>query len=177
MSDPRAAAALRVILGGVVQVLFVCTGNICRSPLAEAIFTHYVRQAGLEGRYVVDSAGLDGWHEGEPADPRTCHVGGRHGIAVPSIARRFQAADFERFDVILAMDRGHLAALRSRAPAAHRDKIRLMRDYDSPENHGRDVPDPYYGGPDGFESMYRMLAVSCRRLLDALEERTGRAHP
>jgi protein-tyrosine phosphatase len=153
---------------GATRVLFVCTGNICRSPLAEAIFTHYVREEGLEERFVIDSAGLDGWHEGEPADPRTCDVGEVHGIPVPSIARRFQARDFERFDVIVAMDRGHLSALRSRAPEGSRQKVHLMRDYDHPENHGRDVPDPYYGGPEGFERMYQMLAVCCRNLLDAL---------
>jgi protein-tyrosine phosphatase len=159
------------------RVLFVCTGNICRSPLAEAIFSQYVRDAGLDDQFVIDSAGLDGWHEGQPADPRTCDIGQAYGIAVPSVARRFQARDFDRFDVILAMDRGHLDALRSRAPAAHRDKIHLMRDYDAPENHGRDVPDPYYGGPAGFDSMYHMLAVSCRNLLDSLKDRAGSAHP
>jgi protein-tyrosine phosphatase len=151
------------------RVLFVCTGNICRSPLAEAIFTHYVREDGLQDRFTIDSAGLDGWHEGEPADPRTCAIGTAHGIDVPSIARRFASADFDRFDLILAMDRGHFAALRSRAPAAQRDKVHLMRDYDDPAHHGQDVPDPYYGGPAGFESMYRMLAVCCRNLLQSLK--------
>lgn len=152
------------------RVLFVCTGNICRSPLAEAVFAHYVREEGLEDRFVADSAGLDSWHVGEPADPRTCHIGQTYGVPVPSIARQFQAEDYERFDIILAMDRGHLQALLSRAPARHRHKVRLMRDFDEPAHHGRDVPDPYYGGPAGFESMYRMLAASCRNLLESLKQ-------
>ena len=152
------------------RVLFVCTGNICRSPLAEALFAHYVQQDGLADRFAIDSAGLDSWHVGERADPRTCRVGQSYGVPVRSIARQFEAADYERFDLILAMDRGHRRALLSRAPAAHRDKVRLMRDYDDPVNHGEDVPDPYYGGPDGFESMYQMLAVCCRNLLESLKE-------
>src|SRR5438045_2714344 len=118
-----------------VRILFVCTGNICRSPLGEAIFAHYAREAGLAERFVVDSAGLGGWHVGEGADPRTCHVGRVHGIDVPSVARQFEPADYERFDLILAMDRGHYDALRQRAPKAHQEKVRLMRDYDAPENH------------------------------------------
>jgi protein-tyrosine phosphatase len=152
-----------------VRVLFVCTGNICRSPLAEAIFAHYVREAGLEQEYVVDSAGLSSWHVGESADDRARHCGERHGIPVPSVAREFKARDYDRFDLILALDRGHRQVLLSRAPDADRHKVRLMRDYDQPENQGRDVPDPYYGGDEDFESVYQMLAVCCRRLLDSLQ--------
>jgi protein-tyrosine phosphatase len=154
---------------GITRVLFVCTGNICRSPLAEAIFAHYVKQAGQEKRFVIDSAGIDSWHEGEGADPRTCSVGAKYGVDVPSIARQFDPGDYEHFDVILAMDSGHLSVLRRGAPKAHQDKIRLMRDYDRPENRGLDVPDPYYGGAEGFEKMYEMLSVCCRNLFDSLQ--------
>jgi protein-tyrosine phosphatase len=159
-----------------LRVLFVCTGNICRSPLAEAIFVHEVAQQGLSDRFVVDSAGLDSWHVGERADPRTCRVGRAHGIDVPSIARQFEAGDYERFDLILAMDRGHQRALLAQAPARHRGKIHLMRDYDEPAHRGEDVADPYYGGPEGFEAMYRMLAICCRNLLESLKA-SGSARP
>jgi protein-tyrosine phosphatase len=158
-----------------LRVLFVCTGNICRSPLAEAIFAHYVRDDGLGERIFADSAGTDGWHAGENADPRTCGIGRKYGIDVPSIARQFEPGDFERFDLILAMDRGHYKTLRARASQAQRDKVRLMRDYDVPEHRGADVPDPYYGGAQGFEEMYQMLAVCCRNLLDSLKVRVASA--
>jgi protein-tyrosine phosphatase len=152
-----------------LRVLFVCTGNICRSPLAEAIFAHYVREEKLTKSFSADSAGIGAWHTGEPADPRTCEIGARYGVDVPSIARQFERQDYERFDLILAMDHSHFSALSSKAPDAHRHKLRLMRDYDRPENRGTDVPDPYYGGPEGFESMYQMLALCCRNLLESLK--------
>jgi len=154
------------------RVLFVCTGNICRSPLAEALFAHYVRALGLEDRFACDSAGIDSWHVGDPADPRTRRVAAAHGVDVPSIARQVRSDDFDRFDLIVAMDRGHLRALQSRATPDPRATLQLMRDYDRPENRGRDVPDPYYGGADGFEAVYQMLALCCRTLLDALKEKT-----
>jgi low molecular weight protein-tyrosine phosphatase len=158
------------MIGTPVRVLFVCTGNICRSPLAEALFRHYVREERLEDQFVIDSAGLDSWHVGENADPRTCQIGRAYGIDVDSVARQFEAADFERFDLILAMDRGHFRALTARAPARHREKVKLMREYDDPEHQSKDVPDPYYGGAEGFESMYRMLSVCCRHLLESLRK-------
>jgi protein-tyrosine phosphatase len=155
-----------------MRILFVCTGNICRSPLAEGLFAHYVRKEGLEGRFVVDSAGIDSWHVGEGADPRTCGIGRKYGVEVPSIARQFEPRDFERFDLILAMDQGHFRSLSSRAPEPYRAKVHLMRNYDAPENHGRDVEDPYYGGPEGFEAMFEVLSLSCRNLLESLKATT-----
>ena len=156
--------------GAAYRVLFVCTGNICRSPLAEALFIHDVEEKGLGHRFLADSAGLEGWHAGDRADPRTRRVAEGHGVPVPSIARKFENHDFERFELILAMDRGHLAELQSRAPARYLDKVRLMRDHDQPEGRGKDVPDPYYGGPEGFESVHRLLARCCHNLLESLEE-------
>ena len=149
------------------RVLFVCSGNICRSPLAEAIFRSLVDEAGLTGRFVVDSAGTHAYHEGEKADPRTRNVGRRHGLHVDSIARRVVNEDFDRFDLILAMDRGHRGELRARAGAARHAAIRLMREFD-PQARDQDVADPYYGGEEGFETMYAVLVPACRGLLDSL---------
>jgi low molecular weight protein-tyrosine phosphatase len=149
------------------RLLFVCSGNICRSPLAEAVFRDLARKRGVHDHFQVDSAGTHGWHEGEPADARARSVGAAHGLSVDSIARPVKTSDFESFGLILAMDHGHLRELRSRCPAAHRGKIRLLREFDGEDTPG-DVPDPYYDGVEAFESVYRLLDASCRRLLDAL---------
>jgi low molecular weight protein-tyrosine phosphatase len=149
------------------RLLFVCSGNICRSPLAEALFRDFARAEGLADQFELDSAGTHDFHEGDRADPRTRRVGERHGVVVDSIARPVKDSDFRNFDLILAMDRGHLRELRERAPKAERDKIRLMRDFDEP-GRGADVPDPYYGGEDGFENIFTMLSTCCRNLLNAL---------
>jgi len=149
------------------RILFVCSGNICRSPLAEAIFRDQVRALGLEAQFQVDSAGTHGWHEGERADPRARRVGAAHGVSVDSIARPVRTSDFESFGLILAMDKDHLRELRSRCPAAYRGKIHLMRDF---EGGGTDleVPDPYYEDTSTFERVYEMLQKSCQGLLRAL---------
>ena len=149
-------------------VLFVCSGNICRSPLAEAIFRHQAEAAGLEGRFAIDSAGTHGWHEGDPADPRARRVGQRRGVKVTSIARPVVASDFERFDLIVAMDRGHLRELRGRCPTSLRSRIRLMREWDDPQDGDHDVPDPYYDGEEAFERVFDLLETCCRRLLAEL---------
>jgi protein-tyrosine phosphatase len=150
-----------------MRLLFVCSGNICRSPLAEALFAHLARERGVLERFALDSAGTHSYHEGDRADPRTRRVAARHGIEVASIAREIRDSDFASFDLILAMDRGHLRQLRSRSPERHQHKIALMRSYDR-EGAAPDVEDPYYGGLDGFERMYEVLAVCCRNLLEAL---------
>ena len=152
------------------RVLFVCSGNICRSPLAEAIFRHLVEEAELGVDFEIDSAGTHGWHEGEPADPRALRVGRKRGIEVASIARPVESGDFGRFDVILAMDRGHLRELRARCPAPLRDRIRLMREYEEPRGRGQDVPDPYYSGEEAFEEVFDLLDNCCRGLLEELRE-------
>ena len=150
-----------------MRLLFVCSGNICRSPLAEAIFKAQAQAAGLADRFKVDSAGTHGYHEGDAADPRTRRVGRRHGLTVDSIARPVIDADFDRFDLILAMDRDHRRELTARAGPGRTAKVRLMRDFD-PGARSQDVPDPYYGGEDGFEQMYSILEPACRGLLESL---------
>lgn len=151
------------------RVLFVCSGNICRSPLAEAIFKSLVAEAGLSSRFVIDSAGTHGYHEGDQADPRTRRVGRLHGLEVDSIAREVISEDFDRFDLIIAMDRGHRRELLARAGARRTATIRLMREFD-PHARDQDVADPYYGGEHGFEAMYAVLVPACRGLLDSLRQ-------
>ncbi len=148
------------------RLLFVCTGNICRSPLAEAIFRHQADLAGRGSDFEVDSAGTHGYHEGEPADVRARRVGAARGVSVTSIAREVRDADFERFDLILALDRGHLRELQRRCPPPLRDRIRLMREFGEPT--GGDVPDPYYAGDDAFDEVFDLLDVCCRGLLAEL---------
>jgi protein-tyrosine phosphatase len=150
------------------RLLFVCSGNICRSPLAEAIFKSQAKESGLAAKFDVDSAGTHGYHEGEAADPRTRKVGRKHGIDVDSIARAVRDDDFDRFDLILAMDRGHLSELKSRAGAGRRAQIRPMLEF-HPAAKSQDVADPYYGGEAGFDAMYETLVPACRGLLDSLK--------
>ncbi|MEO8499338.1 MAG: low molecular weight protein-tyrosine-phosphatase [Vicinamibacteria bacterium] len=151
------------------RILFVCSGNICRSPLAEAIFKSLAEEARLGSHFTVDSAGTHGFHEGDRADPRTRRVAHKHGLDVDSIARPVVDEDFDRFDLIIAMDRGHRRELVSRAGAGRSPTIRLMREFD-PDAGDQDVADPYYGGEDGFENMYSVLMPACRGLLESLRD-------
>ncbi|HUF37915.1 MAG TPA: low molecular weight protein-tyrosine-phosphatase [Anaerolineales bacterium] len=152
------------------RILFVCLGNIVRSPLAENLFAHLAEQAGMGGRYQVDSAGTGGWHAGEQPDVRMRQVAAGRGFDYDGSARQFTPADFDRFDWIIAMDasnRMNLAALaRTEADV---DKIRMMRAFDPAGSSDDPVPDPYYGGIDGFERVYDIVERSCRGLLEALE--------
>ena len=154
------------------RVLFVCMGNICRSPAAEGVFLHLLAEAGLEDCFTVDSAGTGGWHVGHRADRRMLAAAERRGIHLPSRARQIEAADLQRFDHILTMDADNLAAvqrLERQAPGGARispltDHCRRLR---SPE-----VPDPYYGGDHGFERVLDLLEDACAGLLeDLLQER------
>jgi protein-tyrosine phosphatase len=149
------------------SILFVCLGNICRSPLAEGVFADVARQAGRGGEFHLDSAGTGAWHVGSPPDRRSIAVAASYGIDITrQSARQVEPEDFSSFDLLLAMDRSNLADLRARAPEAAHDRIHLFLDYCS--GLPRDVPDPYYGGPDGFENVYRMIREASESLLSRL---------
>ncbi len=157
-----------------INVLFVCLGNICRSPMAEGLFIHKVKEAGLDERIRVDSAGTGGWHVGERADARMRRVASQHGVDLPSRARKITVQDFKEFDYILAMDGRNLKDIEAKAPQRgdHPANIYKMRHFD-PQAKGADVPDPYYGGPQGFEEVYQMLDRSTNQLLASIREETG----
>lgn len=155
------------------RVLFVCLGNICRSPAAEGVFLHLLAEAGLSDVFAVDSAGTGSWHVGRPADPRMLEAARRRGIHLPSRARQIEAADLQRFDHILTMDADNLAALHQlqrRAPgtASIRPLVVHCRRLRAPE-----VPDPYYGGPEGFERVLDLLEDACAGLLETLRRERG----
>ena len=157
-----------------VRVSFVCLGNICRSPTAEAVMRHLVAEAGLGDRIEIDSAGTGDWHVGEPRDRRSSAVGKKRGIPLQGRARQFVPVDFARFDYVLAMDNQNLATLRALAPdEAARAKVRLLRSFDPTSPAGADVPDPYYGGPQGFDEVFDICARACRGLLAEIRRRHG----
>ena len=152
------------------RVLFVCLGNIVRSPLAENMFIHLARQAGKGHKYEVDSAGTGGWHTGDHPDYRMRQVAARRGFEYDGAARQVRRDDFTGFDWIIAMDHSNYTDLLSLAPDANAEKkVRMMREFDPRGGRDSAVPDPYYGGIDGFEHVYDIVERSCRGLLAALE--------
>lgn len=155
------------------RVLFVCTGNICRSPTAEGIFSKLVRDAGLHETIVADSAGTHGYHVGEPPDKRTCQAATRRGYDLTHLrARKFERADFHRFDLVLAMDRENHAHLARVVPPGEGHKLKMMMQY-AKNFREVEVPDPYYGGARGFELVLDMLEDASRGLLEAILEKKG----
>lgn len=156
-----------------MKLLFVCTGNICRSPTAEGVMRRLAHAASLAVE--VDSAGLGGWHAGEPPDPRTVRHARTRGYDLTSLrARQLADADFVFFDRIYAMDQGHLRELSRLAPPLHRGKVSLFLDVTAPGpggQLGREVPDPYYGGAEGFEEVLDLVEEGCRALVAELAAR------
>lgn len=152
------------------RLCFVCLGNICRSPTAEGVMGHLVAAAGLTGRIEVESAGTAGWHEGDRVDRRTRAEAERRGIDLSALrGRQFRAADFSRFDLVLAMDHENEVDLAQLAPDDDaRASIALLRAFDPDAGPDADlaVPDPYYGGEDGFAAVFDMVDKACRGLLD-----------
>lgn len=151
------------------KLLFVCLGNICRSPAAENIMNHLVQEAGLSEMITCDSAGTSSYHLGSPPDSRMASATRQRGIPVDGTARQFQRSDFEEFDLILAMDQENyqnILALDSQG--RYRDKVKLMCDFCT-HHQEREVPDPYYGGPEGFNEVINLLLDACQGLLQKLK--------
>lgn len=148
------------------RILFVCLGNICRSPAAEGVFRTLVAKAGREQDFVISSAGTLGYHAGSLADPRMRRAAGKRGYALTSRARQFEQADFHRHDLILAMDGDNLRSLLSQGRTdADREKVRSFCDFCVRMVHYKEVPDPYYGEAEGFEEVLDLLEDGCTGLL------------
>lgn len=154
-----------------ISVLFVCLGNICRSPMAEGMFRQIVEDAGVSSQFHIDSAGTGSWHIGRPPDPRAQQAMASRGIDISSQrARQIEREDFYRFDLLLAMDRSNYYRLLTLAPDVCEEKVRLFLSY-APEIGVQDVPDPYFGGTEGFAYVLQLVEFACRGLLNsALKE-------
>ena len=154
-----------------VSVLFVCMGNICRSPTAHGVFRKLVRDEGLEQQIAIDSAGTHAYHVGQPPDSRAQATASRRNIDLSDLrGRQVEVEDFHRFDYILAMDRENLEILSRLCPAGNEDKLRLFMDFAT--DYGIDeVPDPYYGGEQGFERVFDMVEAASRGLLEEIRNR------
>ncbi len=156
-----------------LRVLFVCTGNICRSPTAEGVFRHLVTSEGLGERVIVDSAGTHGYHVGNKPDRRSMLAAARRGYDLSTLrAREIASTDFADFDYLLAMDRDHLNIMHSSASPEHREKIAMLLDF-SRRYGGNEIPDPYYGGPQGFEHVLDLIEDGAEGLLAEIKRKLG----
>ncbi|PSF36141.1 protein tyrosine phosphatase [Aphanothece hegewaldii CCALA 016] len=153
------------------KLLFVCLGNICRSPAAENIMNHLIKQANLSHKIICDSAGTSSYHIGSSPDDRMTSAAVRRGIPMIGKARQFVASDFEEFDLILAMDReNYRNILALDRQGKYRDKVKMICDY-ATHHSQKEVPDPYYGGTQGFERVLDLLLDACRGLLCEVEKK------
>jgi protein-tyrosine phosphatase len=150
-----------------MRVLFVCLGNICRSPTAEAVMRGLVAEAGLEGEIEVESAGTGSWHLGDPPDPRAVAAAAERGVELVGAARQVDESDFDRFDLLIAMDRSNRDGLLRLAPDEEaRRRVRLLSEFG--DGGPGDVPDPYYGGDEGFAEVLDILERRCAALLEQI---------
>ena len=157
------------------RILFVCLGNICRSPLAESVFRHLARDRGVEHLFEIDSAGTSGYHAGSPPDRRSAATARARGITVTGTSRKLDAHDLRRFDYVIAMDAENLEEVEAlHGSIGGTARVHRLREWD-PEGSGLDVPDPYYGGPRGFEDVHDLVERSCAALLDHLLKERGAA--
>jgi protein-tyrosine phosphatase len=158
-----------------MRICFVCLGNICRSPTAEGVMRKLVCDAGLEPAVTIDSAGTGGWHVGERPDPRSCKAAARRGYELDHRARQFIAEDFDRFDLVLAMDRANLRHLHALAGGRRASpSIRLLRSFEPGAPDDAEVPDPYDGAGDDFDRVLDICECACRGLLDHVCGQLGR---
>lgn len=153
-----------------MHICFVCTGNICRSPSAALVAAEHVRRAGLDDRVRVTSVGMGPWHAGEPIDRRAGEVLARHGYPTEHVAAQIATGDLGA-ELLVAMDRGHEEALRRMV--GDPERVRLLRSFDPDATGDLDVPDPYYGGPEGFEEVLAMIEAATPGLLVWMRERLG----
>jgi protein-tyrosine phosphatase len=150
-----------------IGVLFVCLGNICRSPLAKGVFEEVVRAEGLQDRFDVDAAGTSNYHTGDPPDPRTVSEARRRGLVLEHAARQIRAEDLERFDYVIAMDASNLGKIERLTKSLRRHaELHLLRAFDDEASDDLEVPDPYFGGQDGFADVHDMVERACRGLLE-----------
>ncbi len=157
-----------------IRVLMVCLGNICRSPMAEGVFRHLLEENGLEDRIRVDSAGTGSWHVGESPDVRSTRTAAAHGIDLTGRSRQIRPEDFRNYDYIVAMDRSNLEELEElRNGVGGQGALYLLREFDPQGGPGAEVPDPYYGGPGGFEEVFQMVERSSRGLLEHILQEHG----
>ena len=148
-----------------IKVLFVCTGNICRSPTAEGVFRHLAGEAGLAQEFHVESAGTEGFHVGEPPDPRSIAMAQRNGVSIEAQrARRLSETDYHDFDHIFAMDSGHYREIEARAPKKYRARLDMFL------RGGGEVPDPWYGYEKDFNEVYALIHTGAKSLLQQLRE-------
>lgn len=172
-SSFRGSSLLAVTTTKKVQLCFVCLGNICRSPTAEATMLKLVADAGLDDVFEIDSAGTAGYHVGETPDARATEAAARRGVRLRGRARQFRRPDFERFDYVLAMDLSNYDDLAEMAAPNLRHKLHLLREFDPSAPKHAAVPDPYYGGDQGFEEVLDICERACRGLLEHLSREHG----